>query len=64
MEDDMSNTKYVDPTIATDPPGGKVHDVGKSDAQADKLPTEQLGDHKKRGGKTAASPKTVANTEK
>lgn len=61
----MSNTKYVDPTNATNPPGGKVHDIGKTDAQADRLPTEELdAPNKQRGGKTAVSPKTVANTEK
>lgn len=60
----MSNTKYVDPNNATNPPGGKVHDVGKSDAEADRLPVEQLDAKESKGGKTATSPKTVANTEK
>ncbi len=60
----MSNTRYTDPTNATDPPGGKQHNVAKTDAQADKLPTEEGGAMPKHGGKSAVSPKTVAETEK
>lgn len=59
----MSNTKYTDKTIADDPPGGKVHDVAKNDAAADRLPTEAGADRDTRK-KTATSPETVAQTDK
>jgi hypothetical protein len=60
----MSKDKYVDPTLANDPPGGKVHKVERGN-DADRLPTEEPeGSDAKRGGKTATAPKTVANTEK
>ncbi len=58
----MSNTKYT----AADPPGGKIHDVAKNDAAANRLPPEEPAgsDYQNEGGKTATSPKTVANSEK
>jgi hypothetical protein len=64
----MANTRYTDPTNATDPPGGKHHDIPKMDA-ADRLPPEEgLDDHSKgrtaSNRKTATSPKTVAKSEK
>lgn len=64
----MSNTRYTDQTNATDPPGGKHHDIAKKDA-ADRLPPEDgLDDHSKgraaSSRKTATSAKTVAKTEK
>jgi hypothetical protein len=60
----MSKDKYVDPTIADHPPGGKVHKV-EGGRDADRLPPEEpAGSDAKRDGKTATAPKTVANTKK
>lgn len=67
MEEAMSNTHYTDKTLADDPPGGRVHKVARKNAEADRLPTGEHADDggaKTRGGKTATTPKTVANTEK
>ncbi len=57
----MSNTKYNDPTNATDPPGGKHHETQK---EGKKLPTDRPSDNKDHDTKKAVAPKTVAKTER
>jgi hypothetical protein len=52
----MSNTKYTDPTNASDPPGGKVHIIGEA------VPAVVRRSPKKRAAKSASARKTVKAT--